>query len=58
MAVTVGFEPTVEGCSTRLFESRTFGRSDTSPSSSLWEIRLVRELPRERQDASPVTLVT
>lgn len=35
MAVTVGFEPTVGGYPTQLFESCTFGRSDTSPSSSL-----------------------
>ena len=33
MAVTVGFEPTVGGYPTRHFECRTFGRSDTSPSS-------------------------
>src|SRR6187399_970881 len=31
MAVTVGFEPTVGGYPTQLFESCTFGRSDTSP---------------------------
>ena len=35
LAVTVGFEPTVGGYPTQLFESCTFGRSDTSPSSSL-----------------------
>ena len=37
MAVTVGFEPTVQGYYTRLFESRTFGRSDTPPGTSLNE---------------------
>ncbi len=31
LAVTVGFEPTVGGYPTQLFESCTFGRSDTSP---------------------------
>ena len=35
MAVTVGFEPTVGGYPTQLFESCTFGRSDTSPPTSL-----------------------
>ena len=35
MAVTVGFEPTVGGYPTQLFESCTFGRSDTSPPKSL-----------------------
>lgn len=35
VAVTVGFEPTVGGYPTQLFESCTFGRSDTSPLTSL-----------------------
>lgn len=35
MAVTVGFEPTVGSTPTQLFESCTFGRSDTSPRESL-----------------------
>lgn len=35
VAVTVGFEPTVGGYPTQLFESCTFGRSDTSPRISL-----------------------
>ncbi len=35
MAVTVGFEPTVGGYPTQLFESCTFGRSDTSPRTSV-----------------------
>lgn len=38
MAVTVGFEPTVGGCPTRHFECRTFGRSDTSPSSYFTQV--------------------
>src|SRR6218665_1333441 len=43
MAVTVGFEPTVGGYPTQLFESCTFGRSDTSPRTSLRETRPRRE---------------
>jgi hypothetical protein len=43
MAVTVGFEPTVGGYPTQLFESCTFGRSDTSPRNSLRETGPVRE---------------
>lgn len=45
MAVTVGFEPTVGGYPTQLFESCTFGRSDTSPRIS------VRDARRRRQSA-------
>jgi len=37
--VTVGFEPTVGGYPTQLFESCTFGRSDTSPGMTLREKR-------------------
>jgi hypothetical protein len=44
MAVTVGFEPTVGGYPTQLFESCTFGRSDTSPRTSLRHRALAREL--------------
>ena len=43
MAVTVGFEPTVGGYPTQLFESCTFGRSDTSPQNSLRESAPRRE---------------
>lgn len=43
MAVTVGFEPTVGGYPTQLFESCTFGRSDTSPSSILRQSGACRE---------------
>lgn len=43
MAVTVGFEPTVGGYPTQLFESCTFGRSDTSPRTSLRHRALRRE---------------
>ena len=39
MAVTVGFEPTVGSTPTQLFESCTFGRSDTSPRESLAQAR-------------------
>lgn len=39
LAVTVGFEPTVGGYPTQLFESCTFGRSDTSPRSSVVQPR-------------------
>lgn len=43
MAVTVGFEPTVGGYPTQLFESCTFGRSDTSPSASLRDAEPARQ---------------
>ncbi len=43
MAVTVGFEPTVGGYPTQLFESCTFGRSDTSPPKSLRHVDGCRE---------------
>lgn len=43
VAVTVGFEPTVGGYPTQLFESCTFGRSDTSPSSILRQSGACRE---------------
>ncbi len=43
MAVTVGFEPTVGGYPTQLFESCTFGRSDTSPPTSLRHVDGCRE---------------
>ena len=43
MAVTVGFEPTVGGYPTQLFESCTFGRSDTSPRNSLRDAGPARE---------------
>ena len=43
LAVTVGFEPTVGGYPTQLFESCTFGRSDTSPSFSLRQVNDARE---------------
>ena len=46
LAVTVGFEPTVGGYPTRLFESRTFGRSDTSPRKSL------RDTDEDRESAA------
>jgi len=46
LAVTVGFEPTVGGYPTQLFESCTFGRSDTSPQTS------VRDAGRTRQSSS------
>ena len=39
LAVTVGFEPTVGSTPTQLFESCTFGRSDTSPRESLAQVR-------------------
>ena len=45
MAVTVGFEPTVGGYPTQLFESCTFGRSDTSPWKSLRDDFGPRESP-------------
>src|SRR5690349_20793933 len=43
LAVTVGFEPTVGGYPTQLFESCTFGRSDTSPRTSLRDSAPPRE---------------
>ncbi|GAA3905340.1 hypothetical protein GCM10022382_10370 [Microbacterium invictum] len=43
MAVTVGFEPTVGGYPTQLFESCTFGRSDTSPRKSVRDLARLRE---------------
>ena len=43
LAVTVGFEPTVGGYPTQLFESCTFGRSDTSPPKSLRDSGGARE---------------
>ena len=48
MAVTVGFEPTVGGYPTQLFESCTFGRSDTSPRKSLRHVVRRRESGRTR----------
>ena len=46
LAVTVGFEPTVGGYPTQLFESCTFGRSDTSPPIILREDAGGRHLSR------------
>lgn len=46
LAVTVGFEPTVGGYPTQLFESCTFGRSDTSPSTILRHAEGCRERVR------------
>ena len=39
LAEPVGFEPTVGSTPTQLFESCTFGRSDTVPSSSVVQRR-------------------
>ena len=52
MAVTVGFEPTVGGYPTQLFESCTFGRSDTSPPKSLRHDWRCRESNRTEPPAS------
>lgn len=52
MAVTVGFEPTVGGYPTQLFESCTFGRSDTSPRISL------RHRGRARESAGHQAVAT
>ncbi len=51
MAVTVGFEPTVGGYPTQLFESCTFGRSDTSPRNSLRDPGPARESRAARHQA-------
>ena len=53
MAVTVGFEPTVGGYPTQLFESCTFGRSDTSPPKSLRHDGRGRESIRHAPHAHP-----
>ncbi len=53
MAVTVGFEPTVGGYPTQLFESCTFGRSDTSPPKSLRHDGRGRESMRHAPHAHP-----
>ena len=46
MAEPVGFEPTVGSTPTQLFESCTFGRSDTVPESILVQpTDATRELP-------------
>ena len=52
MAVTVGFEPTVGGYPTQLFESCTFGRSDTSPPKSLRHDARRRESPSHQVAAT------
>lgn len=59
MAVTVGFEPTVGGYPTQLFESCTFGRSDTSPRTSLVKLDQPRQssqsLLRRRRSTNTTT---
>ena len=58
MAVTVGFEPTVGGYPTQLFESCTFGRSDTSPRKSLRHDARHRESAPTWPDSSQSSLRT
>jgi site-specific DNA recombinase len=53
LAVTVGFEPTVGGYPTQLFESCTFGRSDTSPPTSLRHATGSREPAASAASAQP-----
>ncbi len=43
VAVTEGFEPSVQGHYTQHFECCTFGRSDTSPRKSLRDLGPMRE---------------